>query len=549
MSRSEEDDLEKTTAMNTPLGPSGSEGEQTISGAETPSDSAPMNVDLIGRVLGDFRLLRRLGKGGMSEVYLAEQISLKRNVAVKIMRADMLSDETYLGRFKTEAMAAANLNHPNIVQVYMIGEADGLHFIAQEYVKGRNLREFIHKKKDPISAVVALHVMRQVASALQKASEVGIVHRDIKPENIMITSDGMVKVADFGLALLAMGETRQSLTQEGVTMGTPLYMSPEQVQGSKVDHRSDLYSLGVTIYHMLAKRPPFRGESAVAIAVKHVNQLPKPLEEVRPDLPQSFCHVVGRLMAKAPVQRYADANALLADLKKVTRELNDKGAGNVETDEFDSTSNSQVAAAINAPAPKRTTPQKWFSPKMIKYSLIMLVIGAGLGVLARGRDPFQSKAPESSITRKDTAKEQLVMTILSDYNEEALAKVLEYHPNSFEAKVARARLGILYLNQRRYRDAEQQFHSFLSLSPPENLWLATGYAGKLIGATLQQDYVTANRLAADHKSLFTKSLEGALQVELARAIRHLQQQAPGPATSKGYEEFLARVEDEETGDS
>ena len=163
-------------------GPSG----KSAGGAADEKNRQPAE-DLSERSLGEFRLLRRLGRGGMAEVYLAEQTSLARQVAVKLLRAELLADETYLKRFKTEAMAAAGLNHPNIVQVYVIGEADGMHYIAQEYVQGQNLREYLVRKGPPDLAV-ALHLMKQVAAALQAAGAAGIVHRDIKPENILITA-------------------------------------------------------------------------------------------------------------------------------------------------------------------------------------------------------------------------------------------------------------------------------------------------------------------------------------------------------------------------
>jgi len=174
--------------------------------------------DLLDHMLGEFRILRRLGRGGMAEVYLAEQTQLKRNVAVKVLHKDRVTDANYLKRFKTEAMAAGSLSHPNIVQVHSIGEQDGIHYIAQEYVPGMNLREFLARKGPPELAL-AVRIIRQAAAALQAAHAAGIVHRDIKPENIMLTRKGEVKVADFGLAQLTQAGERVNLTQDGVTMG------------------------------------------------------------------------------------------------------------------------------------------------------------------------------------------------------------------------------------------------------------------------------------------------------------------------------------------
>ena len=197
--------------------------------------------DLTGRTLADFHILRHLGHGGMGQVYLAEQISLKRKVALKILRPGLAGDPTSLQRFKQEAMSVAQATHANIVQIYAIGDADGLSYMALEYVEGRTLREYVQKKGPP-DLLLSLSIMRQVASALQRASELGIIHRDIKPENILLTRKGEVKVADFGLSRCLAGDRPAlNLTQSGVTMGTPMYMSPEQVEGKAVDCRTDIY--------------------------------------------------------------------------------------------------------------------------------------------------------------------------------------------------------------------------------------------------------------------------------------------------------------------
>ena len=254
--------------------------------ANAESSGSPANgLDLTGRVLGEFHVLRRLGQGGMGQVYLAEQASLKRKVALKILRSDLAANPTSLQRFKSEAEAIARATHANIVQVYTINDADGLHYMALEYVEGRNLGEYLARKGLP-DLLLALSIMRQVASALQRASELGIIHRDIKPENILLTRKGEVKVADFGLSRCLAGDQQPlRLTQSGVTMGTPLYMSPEQVEGRPLDSRADIYSFGVTCYHMFAGHPPFRGETAIEVALKHVNAEPEPLPALRPDLP------------------------------------------------------------------------------------------------------------------------------------------------------------------------------------------------------------------------------------------------------------------------
>src|SRR5262245_58126703 len=285
--------------------------------SEAEPASATGEPDLTGQTLGDYRVLRRLGQGGMGQVYLAEQISLKRKVALKLLRSDLAANAVSLARFKREAEAVAKATHANIVQVYAIGEANGLHFMALEYVEGRNLREYLEKKGPP-EILRALSIMRQVASALQRASELGIIHRDIKPENILLTRKGEAKVADFGLSRCFSDDAQPlNLTQAGVSMGTPLYMSPEQVECKPLDSRTDIYSFGVTCYHMLSGQPPFQGDNPFEVAVKHVQEMPIPLNQIRPDLPAELCALVHKMMAKKPAERIQTGGEIVHELVRL----------------------------------------------------------------------------------------------------------------------------------------------------------------------------------------------------------------------------------------
>lgn len=270
--------------------------------------------DLTNQSIAGFSILHRLGVGGMSEVYLAFQESLHRHVALKVMRADFVGSSDHEQRFLQEARAVASLMHPNIVQVYDVGRFESVHYIAQEYVPGSNLHSYI-QRRGALPLAESVSILWQATAALQKAASIGLVHRDIKPDNLLLTPDGEVKVADFGLAR-ARGQS-QNLTAVGVTLGTPLYMSPEQIQGLTVDSRSDLYSLGATAYHMLAGRPPFAGETALALAMQHLQAEPVPLQQLRPDLPQSLISIVQRLMAKSPEDRFASAAELARALREV----------------------------------------------------------------------------------------------------------------------------------------------------------------------------------------------------------------------------------------
>ncbi len=275
---------------------------------------------LVGSRLGDFQLLRKLGRGGMADVYAARQLSLGREVALKVLRPDFARDNDYIHRFRREARAAAKLNHPNIVQVHDVGNVDVIHYIAQELVDGENLRQSLDRN-GVIGTEEAIEVLVGVASALEVAAEAGITHRDIKPENVMRNVRGIIKVADFGLARMGadVDATQSNLTQVGLTLGTPRYMSPEQVQGKTVDTRSDLYSLGITVYHLLAGRPPFEAEDSLALALMHLHETPVPLDRNRalynsdgePDLPEWLIAVVSRLMSKLPQDRFQSPSELL----------------------------------------------------------------------------------------------------------------------------------------------------------------------------------------------------------------------------------------------
>ena len=298
-------------------------GVESQSGSQSASRSA---ASLVGCRLGDYQLLRKLGRGGMADVYAARHLSLGRDVAIKVLRSDFARDPDYIARFKREARAAAKLNHPNIVQVYDVGSVDETQFIAQELIKGQNLKEVL-STRGSLSQEEASQVLLAVGRALEAATEGGITHRDIKPENIMRSARGEIKVADFGLARLGADAelSRPDLTQAGLTMGTPRYMSPEQVQGKVVDVRSDLYSLGVSMYHLLSGRPPFESDDPLALAVMHLHETPEPLDRARgnSDLPEWMIAVISRLMSKLPADRFQSPSELIAAVLGQTADATD----------------------------------------------------------------------------------------------------------------------------------------------------------------------------------------------------------------------------------
>jgi serine/threonine protein kinase len=284
---------------------------------------------LIGRTLGHYEVLSVLGVGGMGEVYLACDTKLGRKVALKLLPPRHTSDPARIKRFEREARAASSLNHPNIITIYDIGQVEGKHFIAGEFVDGQTLRELCGQGR--MEQKQALDLAIQICSALSAAHEAGIVHRDIKPENVMLRRDGYVKVLDFGLAKLteppkSSGVTNASggdlaKTNPGAVLGTAKYMSPEQALGWEVDQRSDLFSFGVMLYELLAGAPPFKGDTAAAILDAIVHHKQAPITQIRQDIYPEFERVVGRMLEKDRDLRYQTADDLRSELKWLRREL------------------------------------------------------------------------------------------------------------------------------------------------------------------------------------------------------------------------------------
>ncbi len=267
------------------------------------------------QLIPGFELIRKLGEGGMGATYLARQESMDRLVALKVLRKSFSRDEQFVARFRREAQLAGKLDHVNIVQALDVGEAAGFHYLIMEYVEGRNLTDLM-PESGPMAEELALHFVIQIARALAFADKHGIIHRDIKPDNVMVTAQNIARLCDFGLARQSGSETR--LTQTGTAMGTPHYVSPEQARGDReVDIRSDIYSLGATLYHLVTGETPFSGSSAVVVMTKHLTeQLPWP-QDINPDVSEGCALVISRMMAKDPADRYSPPAELIADLEMV----------------------------------------------------------------------------------------------------------------------------------------------------------------------------------------------------------------------------------------
>ena len=265
---------------------------------------------MTGRTVSHYKIIEQLGKGGMGVVYKAEDTRLRREVAIKFLPSDAAADAEVRKRFKIEAQAAAALNHQNIATIYSIEETDDQAFIVMEHIEGRVLKQMIDS--GPIALDKALDIADQIAQGLQAAHDGGIVHRDIKSGNIIVTRQGGVKIMDFGVAKPAGSS---GITTTGTTVGTIAYMSPEQIQSSDVDHRTDLWSLGVVLYELLTGRLPFWGEYEAAVIYKILNEEPKAVQAFRPDVPDNIVSLVFRLLQKDPDNRVSSAGEVLGRLR------------------------------------------------------------------------------------------------------------------------------------------------------------------------------------------------------------------------------------------
>jgi eukaryotic-like serine/threonine-protein kinase len=301
---------------------------------------------------GRYRILRKLGTGGMANVYLAEDEVLGRRVAIKILNDRHAGDDQFVERFRREAKNAASLSHPNIVSIYDRGEAEGTYYIAMEYLDGRSLKELI-VARGPAPINLAVDYARQILAAIRFAHRHGIVHRDIKPHNVLVDAEGRLKVTDFGIARAGASQ----MTEAGSIIGTAQYLSPEQAKGAPVDQTSDLYSVGVVLYELLTGVVPFSGETPVEIAMKHLSTVPSPPSAKRKDVPRDLDLVVMRALAKDPAERYQSAEEMDADLRRVSRGT----AISPVTEEA-------ATAIIARPPPTAVTEIKPRAPESVPYA-------------------------------------------------------------------------------------------------------------------------------------------------------------------------------------
>ena len=265
-----------------------------------------------GQKINDrYQIIKTIGEGGMANVYLAYDTILDRNVAVKVLRGDLASDEKFVRRFQREALSASSLSHPNIVEVYDVGEDNGLYYIVMEYIEGRHLKQLV-KKRGNLTVREVVDIMLQLTDGMSAAHDSYIIHRDIKPQNIMILENGLIKITDFGIAM-ALNATQ--LTQTNSVMGSVHYLPPEQACGKGATIQSDVYSMGILMYELLSGNVPFKGENAVEIALKHIKESIPNVKEANDTIPESVANIVKRATAKNLKNRYADAREMNEDLK------------------------------------------------------------------------------------------------------------------------------------------------------------------------------------------------------------------------------------------
>ncbi|MGI6401556.1 MAG: protein kinase domain-containing protein [Thermoguttaceae bacterium] len=488
-------------------------------------------LELCGRTLGDYEFIQRLGGGATSDVFLAKRISLGRKVALKILKDSLASDETYVKRFFREARAAAKLEHPNVARIYdvdklvdveasryfwfskkrRLANAKVYYYIEQEYVAGMSLSQYL-RRTGPITIEQIFSVMEQVAQALKCASDFNLVHSDVKPENIILDPSGVIHVVDFGLArpIEANGATwiDASMNKTGVTLGTPLYMSPEQARGEKLDSRSDIYSLGVTAFQMLTGEALFSGASPLAVVLMHLNEKPRPIRELRPDVPEELANLIERMLAKKPDDRPATPDALLSELGNAKRaylrrrstlsssdvvaSADEKGGelfaetevgsslGGVSSAFFYNESERQkFEHTINAAAKsqewqtnltqldflEKSKVRYWTSRKILLTTvatLIAFLIGGGALTAINKRLATVPPEPPLSIQRFNTVEEQFVFALQTGAVD-AWRSVIEYFPEE-EYWVLRAKrqLAYAYVEEKDVDSADKIFSELAS---------------------------------------------------------------------------------------
>jgi beta-lactam-binding protein with PASTA domain/tRNA A-37 threonylcarbamoyl transferase component Bud32 len=417
---------------------------------------------------GRYRIIRRLGSGGMANVYLAEDEELGRQVAIKVLDEKHANDEQFVERFRREAKNAASLSHPSIVSIYDRGEAEGTYYIAMEYIEGRTLKELI-VARGPLPVDKAVAYARQILGAVRFAHRKGIVHRDIKPHNVLVDTDGRLKVTDFGIARAGASQ----MTEAGSIIGTAQYLSPEQARGAPVDQRSDLYSVGVVLNEMLTGSVPFTGDTPVEIAMKHLSSVPEPPSASRPDVPEDLDMVTLRALAKDPRDRFQTAEEMDSELGRVAAGLSITDAtADAATAVLAGAGVSDAAptAVVRRPPPPPYAPHGGYRyeepppparrtiwPWLLALALVVAAAIAGLYAYGRIQDELNANRPvavpllegqEEALAVNNILDRGLEPNVVREYqpDDSQKGKVVDQDPESGE-RIERGNIVTIHVSQ------------------------------------------------------------------------------------------------------
>ncbi|MDO5580725.1 MAG: serine/threonine-protein kinase [Planctomycetia bacterium] len=527
-----------------------------------------------GFELGDYQLIRSIGSGAMADVWLARHRSLGREIALKILRKDLAADEIGVRRFIQEAQAAARLEHTNIVRIYDVGSfrpprsflnklasfilpnfgkrnrssSEEIYYIAQEYVPGMNLQQYlgIH---GPLSVPQTLVIMEYIAAALECASLSGIVHRDVKPGNILLSGKGDVKITDFGLAYCESLRTGNnlSLTQIGLTLGTPLYMSPEQAEGKPLDLRSDIYSFGITCFQMLTGKTPFRGDTPLSVVLQHLNKAVPSIASYRNDVPDSLVKVLERMLAKKPEDRFASFRELREALRSIRKE---------EFHEIEQTDPLSVPLSSEDGADK-DDPERFRLPsiadKMEKsmqlqtgfYELhhldstiekekrrrrrllfwgipLLLLLGLGTGIFVsvfRSPIPFQfaNASGTNGIARFDTVEEQWVFASQLGTTDAWKSVISAFPDKEYWKRRAQQQLARVYIEESNILKARDIFIEFAEITPPDLHYTSFGNAGIAWCLAMEGHIDQASRILSNLRSARNNSYDPLTEEIISKA--------------------------------
>jgi len=493
---------------------------------------------MIGTTLSHFNITATLGIGGMGEVYLAEDTKLGRRVALKILPSDMAANPERLERFQREAKVVASLNHPNIVTIHSVEEADGLQFLTMELVEGNDLERLLPADGFPLSKIFDIAV--PLTDALATAHERGIVHRDLKPANIMLTKEGRVKVLDFGLAKLglnspvplsdqdetALAPTSSPLTGDGTILGTAPYMPPEQLEGLPVDHRADIFSVGVLLYELATGRRPFEGTSSIALASSILRDTPPPISEIKQDLPRHFGRIIETCLEKDPERRYQSAKELRNALQSLRRETESGLSSRVQ---------SEVAAQHQPSTPALS--RRSLTAAAISTAVAIALVAAffllrSQGFLgSRAAPPSQPEvSSEAQVLLEQSRKYSQDGATLARLQlaEQTLRRALEIEPdNAFlQAEMAHLLAGMQdeYPQEERRTEALELADKALSANPAlEQAWLARGELSMLEGDGEAAAEAAQHAMIIDPSNVRSHVLHGQALLEQGRREEGLSQ--------------------------